>query len=545
LTRLNRAQEQLDSLPPPADPAEAARRRQLEDAIRERRDALQRSNELLEEFIASDDQDERDNLQERIEDLRDDYRDTSGLGGGRLDDPCAPCTIQQDIWEIVEVTPSGDRKQYVNIDSRCRPRQRPRKHHGREIVVRARIQPRKRRKLVHFRVHTDPANRTLHFARAGNPTATPAVPQPALPASHHASVSPVSRLTNARGIATVRLQMGQYGGDKFQVSASRDAPSGPAGPTASGAAKRTGVFEVWRKLWYAQIQMRNPAGATWQIPAASIATVVNAYEQTFVELLDSGETRQGPHQENFESHALAYGWADRRTSRRYTPWKVVYSAVENCVPLSRRQSRTTPNINVTSAMHPLPGNYYPYNFRIGTRTTRRDWFVSATVTNLATGAVVNLEEGDFDLASTPHGPTQITLDLSRVSLTPTAANPLRLRLTYQHGSPANGWGGANLHLVICARSMRAHYGANTTTAMGGTCTHEPGHALGLVNPPLPWETTDAAHPRHCRERACVMWFQGYTGRPTTFHSTGDPNCHTYLRGRLMSRGNMRIWRFPR
>ena len=48
-----------------------------------------------------------------------------------------------------------------------------------------------------------------------------------------------------------------------------------------------------------------------------------------------------------------------------------------------------------------------------------------------------------------------------------------------------------------------------------------------------------------------MWFQGYDGRPSDFHTADDagtavdPSCHTYLREKDLSRGAMTVWKFPR
>jgi hypothetical protein len=295
--------------------------------------------------------------------------------------------------------------------------------------------------------------------------------------------------------------------------------------------------------------MKKSGGGVWDVPAASLATVQTEYRACFVELVDSGEKKQGPNQENFENHEDAYRWADRRTTRKFTPWKVVYSSVEYTVPLGRRQARNHAQ-NLTAASQQLSANFFLYNYRIGRRRTRRNWFSSATVTDPATGTVTNLSKSNFTVSTQPYGPARITVNLAGTGLTPTAANPLSLSLNYQHSPGYNGWGGANLHLVICTRAMNTSYGANAPVAMAGTSIHEPGHALGLVRG-LPWETTDASHSSHCGVKACVMWWQGYTGRPSAFHlnddaSTAvDPNCHTYVRGRDMSRGNMQVWRFPR
>ena len=564
LTRLDRAERDINRLPPaPAGSPEAARRQQLLDAIRDKRDDLTRMNDLIDDFLASDDDDEREHLQDDIDNLRDSYRDTSALGGGRVDDPCVPCRIEEHAWDIVRVRPTTWQRQYVNFDSRHRPRGlRPPERHDRRITVTAEISPRRRGRLVYWTLHADPGNRTLHFSQGGNPAAVPPVPHPPLPASHAASLSRVSSRTNARGIATVRLTMGLYGGDKFQVSAAREAPIGPPGPAAAGAALRTAVFEVWRKLWYAVNEMNRPAppGGQFQLPADSTTAAVNSYQNVFVELLNSGEKKSGPYRENFETHPASERWADRLTTRKFTPWKVVYSVINYLVPLANRQARVHTEPSVTANNAPLTGQFALYDFRVGTRRQRRNWFISAQATDLNTGTTVQIPRANFTrTVPPPRGPTQLRVNLAGIGLpagSPGPGSRVQVVLNYYHAPGFNGWGGpTRLHEFICRGSMDIGYGANVAAAMGGTCTHEPGHALGLVYAPLAWRDATPGQLDHCTVQACVMWWANYTVpalRPTTFHvvdDTGtavDPNCHTFVRGKDMSWSVMHpVWKFPR
>jgi hypothetical protein len=105
-----------------------------------------------------------------------------------------------------------------------------------------------------------------------------------------------------------------------------------------------------------------------------------------------------------------------------------------------------------------------------------------------------------------------------------------------------------LHLVICRNTFDNFYpGAKLKPAMAGTSIHEPGHSLDLVYG-KPWETSDADHSAHCKFNDCVMWWQGYEGRPHEFHlpAKSDPGCHTFIREKDMSRAAMNPkWKFPR
>jgi len=141
-----------------------------------------------------------------------------------------------------------------------------------------------------------------------------------------------------------------------------------------------------------------------------------------------------------------------------------------------------------------------------------------------------------------------SINFNGTGITPTAAAPAEVRFSYFKAFVANGWGGTNLHLVICRGSFDEYYtSAQRQQAMAGTCVHEPGHSFGLVYG-LGWETSDASHSAHCTYKACVMWWQGYIGRPHDFHSKtlSNPGCHTYMSGLDMSKSAMESkWKFPR
>ena len=250
LKRLDEIEKQLDELPkPPRGSKAAARRNRLEQEIINKRENLAIMNDHLRDMIKTNDEDKRDGLRDIVNEETEAFRNTSNLGDGKVDDPVSPCKrISEDLWEVVKVTPNRDRKQYVNIDSRIRPRPKPIKHHGREIVIKAQISPPKKNKVVHWRLHEDANNRKLHYSQGGDPSATPPVPHPQLPASHRASLSANTSVTNSKGIATIKLKLGLYGGDKFQVSAYRDPPDpGPTPEPKSGAANHSSILEVWKK----------------------------------------------------------------------------------------------------------------------------------------------------------------------------------------------------------------------------------------------------------------------------------------------------------
>jgi hypothetical protein len=543
LAKLSDVEKTLNSLPPePSGTPEAIRRQKLLDAVHAKQADLAKANKLLEKHLASKDETEREQIAQEVEALNHKYRDTSGFPGGKPDDPCAPCTLADDAWDIIEVGPSWER-QYVNIDTKCKPKQTPKERHGRTIEVWAKISPKKRGKRVYWTLHAAAGNRQVHFSQAAPAGGT----APPLPATHQAKLYHASTMTDRKGIARVKLDLSLYGGDKFQVSASRTPPVTPPSVPSAGATRRTGIFEVWRKMWYGIVEMKKPSGGgTFTISATSLGLVRAAYEKVFVEVLDSGEKKTRKYVENFQTHDDAYKWADKGTTKKYVPWKIVYSAVHYCVPLTNRETRTHSQA-ITNTVQTLTGSFSPYDFIDPSTGKRHNWIVSVQATD-ASGTVHAVPKSVIRRVSSAPGSTQLTVDFSGTTITPSTTNTYTLSLIYYHAPGYGGWGGLNLHLIICRGSMDPTYGTGIDAAMGGVCTHEPGHALGLVYS-LPWKTT--THGNHCSVKACVMWYMAYVGLPTDFHvkddagNAVDPNCHTFMRGRDMSRSQMAKFKFPR
>jgi hypothetical protein len=466
---------------------------------------------------------------------------------------CAKVIIAN-LVEVVEKPGGGTEEipqrtnveQYVNLDKDADPT-KAHPEYGRVIQLKARLQwasgdPKKSLagKKVHF----------WAFAMSANRAGLAAKDQEGFDSPGSGKLEKVVQ-TAADGwtTETVKFYLSTYGGDAFEIYVFDE---------DFQTLRLTGPYYVWRKLWYALIEMQRPnaVAGNFEIPADSLRIAINAYEKVKVRLTDSTEKKTGTYQENFETHDAAYGWADSNTvNNSLIPWKVVYSAIDLCVPLANRETKTYRQ-DVTSPTQILnAAGFVPYNFN------GRNWLISITAREKSTGKVVTPKVTFTDPRR--HFTTRLQVDFAGTHVTPSTGNPVRVVVNYYSAPGYNGWGGANLHLLLCRGAMEIAYGGTVATAMGGTCTHEPGHALGLVKGQA-WETTDNAHKAHCGIQNCVMWFQGYAGRPSDFHTDtvtatpgdtavpADPNCHTYLRGLDLTRAGMLTtgggrysWKFPR
>jgi hypothetical protein len=391
------------------------------------------------------------------------------------------------------------------------------KRHGRDVTIKARISTKTPGIRVHFTLDADPAN------RAG------------LPEAQKAQLQGKNALTDSEGVATIKLKLGTYGGDRYRVSASLNPNTAPG---AAGA-KESGWLTVWRKAFYEITQMQKPGGVGyWEMDPGAMGHVKTAFEKVFLEIVSLGAARNiDENVQNFLTADLAYQWADKHTTMTGVPWKIHYVVVGYAC--GREEKDVEANVNTATA-EVGPG-FRPYDFD-GTNPIKSAQYKPAA----GAGSWTNFPAGKVTLTGTNPN-KKVRVDFSGTGVDPTAAAQ-KVKVSYIEANPANGWGGSSLHLIICRGTFNEYYaGMNLGPIMAGTSIHEPGHSLDLVFS-QDWETSDAAHSDHCKFRTCVMWWQGYSGRPHDFHppATGDPGCHTYMRGLDMSRSAIeKKWGFPR
>ncbi|MEZ4442943.1 MAG: hypothetical protein R3B72_27860 [Polyangiaceae bacterium] len=451
---------------------------------------------------------------------------------------CPTCPIAQRVRvvDLVEVTyhggewhkrPVSARKQYINLDDESAPSQ-PAHDHGRVIYFMARVEWQEGEQAhpvapVYFYATAHSDNRAgltgddrPGFLRAGSG------------AMHMPS-------TAVRGwTEPMPFYLSRYGGDRFKIWATTD--------SAYAGGESGGWYTVWRRMWYQIVEMARPGGGRFEMPSQTLQTIRASYRDVYVEMISAGATREGEHVDNFETHGAGYDWADHFVNRRGVPWKVVYSVIDHACPLSRRRRRAFSLSCTQDDSSPADTRFRPYDFG------GREWLIKAKYRR--GNDWLDFPSGAVTLQSPGARRTRIRIRFSSdTQVQPSVQGSVEVQIEVYEAPAFNGWGGANLHLLICRGVMNDSYTASQVPdVMAGTGVHEPGHALGLVRAPLPWETTDSDHSSHCRyEHDCVMWFQGYVGRPHTFHdeSVSDPGCHTFVRGKNMERDAMSLWRFPR
>lgn len=411
--------------------------------------------------------------------------------------------------QVVDVTP-GNVKWYINLDAD------ESQNRGREVTIRARISTPAAGVRVHWQLNPDPNN------RAG------------LPAHAQAKVRDDFTLTDDQGVATTKLTLSAYGGDRFQVSASLSPGTRPG----TQGAKESGWIEVWRKVFYDITQMKKPGGGQWEMPAATMGQVATAMGKVFIEMQQAGPVNNvNESVANFDTANDAYDWADKFTSNRCVPWKIHYVVVGySCNRLDKELE-----VPVNTMVATLAPRFRPYDFN-GTNP-----IVKAQYQPAGGGTWRDFPAGKVTLVGA-NPRRQIRVDFNGTGVNPVTA-PQKVKVKYIEASGANGWGGSSLHLIICRGTFDEYYtGMDLAPIMAGTCIHEPGHSLGLVMEGQTWEFTDPEHRNHCMHQTCVMWWQGYVGRPHDFHPTNvsDPGCHTHMRGLDMSREKIKAyWGFPR
>ncbi len=421
------------------------------------------------------------------------------------------------------------RKQYINLDEKVDPKT-PHYEYGRKIRLKARVEwaaGDKTRPLtgkkVYWYAKPDGSNRA---GLAGDA-------KEGFDSAGSGNLRTEVSVDDKGWTPAVDFHLSRYGGDKFEIFATED--SGYMGGLKAGA------YTVWRKMYYEIAEMKKPSGGKFEIPAGTISKIVSSYKKVFVEMESAGTKDLGDHQDNFSTHEDGYKWADKYCGKEGVPWKVHYSIIDHLCPDDRKEEKEA-TISCT-AVTQVPDDPYFRPFDFG----GAKWLKEAKYKD-ASGKMVDFPAGKVTREKSS-GKTKLKIDFTGTGVTPSAAKPVEVRVKYYNAPGFNGWGGTNLHLVICRGSMDEGYSAGEIErAMAGTGIHEPGHALGLVYGSLSWKSTTPGQENHCEKKDCVMWFQGYIGRPLDFHdeSAGDPGCRTYLREKDMSRTAMEPkWKFPR
>jgi len=429
--------------------------------------------------------------------------------------------VRRALRRIDKVFPARKYRQYVNMTQGTN-----RTKHGRKITIKARIKPRKTGIRVEWTLDTPDPPQAAN--RAG------------LPPAKRAFLSAVSSVTDAKGIAEVTLTLSTYGGDKFRV-----------GARIKGRMKYkkySGWFHVWHKLYFDIAEMKTKDGAgKYGLSVAVVNRIKTGYAKGFIELKDTGKRHLGDYKDNFDTVEKGFKWGDKYCANNGVPQKVHFCVIDHAAPRHGSYGAKTMWIEELADTTPFTSTakIRPYDF------SGYNWLVKVEYedTILVLGVSTKLWKTftpQVTLIGT-RGKRKFKVDFSGTAVTPTAANKVKVRLTYLQSGSYGGWGGSNcLHLLIC----RGEY-LDVTTAAGAdnqivvAAMHEVGHAMGLVPASVAWH--DASHSAHCKYNTCTMWWESRAGNEA-FHveATSDPGCRTYVREADLSKTALQSkWKFPR
>ena len=437
---------------------------------------------------------------------------------------CSTVEVTLGKVKVVKVMPSGNTtlRQYVNLD------QDESKRHGRELTISAEITPKIKGIRVYFQLRYWDKNRKIPPADT--------------------ELKPYSALTDDNGIAKTKITFGTCGGDNFRVAARLDPNEEPMVFSA--------WLEVWRKMYYEITEMKKPTGGSFVMEPGVMGIVEGSYKKVFVELVNLGKNvlnKDNKYVDNFDNGDGTDEWADKYCSNQGVPWKIHYAVVANADEKIEEEI-VFKEITVRSGKLKVQNSdgtwrdYWikPWQFH------GEDWLLKALYREKGAGSWDNDKKfaaGSVTLTDTGRSDGWRRINVAFPAAVDPTTKTQEVRLKLRRRGGINGWGGTSLHLVICRNTFDGAYpGAKLKPAMAGTSIHEPAHSLGLVYGGQPWEIADADHSRHCKYMDCVMWWQGYEGRPHDFHppTKSDPGCNTFLREKDMSRAAMTPkWKFPR
>ena len=418
--------------------------------------------------------------------------------GALADLECVAPEDQIKLVELVEVVPyqgfnawqiiqrAEGRKQYINLDSQMIPNE-AHPEYGRCIYLKARIEwaagdPARplNGKSVMFYPVADPANLSCRGNQRGG-----------FGAEDGAGNDIVQ--TDAEGwTEVVCFYFSINGGDKFELCV-----------TCETNELKTGAYTVWRKLWYEIDTMKKRGGGRLDMDHAQLPPLL---EPCFIELVAEGTDNEPDNIWNLQTTEL-HDFANKCYGAGMSPYQCHEAAVDH---QADKIEQPAPVIFEMTAPVYIDG-------------TAREFWVYDGATGWNQKAEYRdgnewkaLDKSKVSLVGSDPVEKQMKIDLSSFTITPTPANPLKVRLKYLLADEFTGDGSNKPHaLIAMGYWLDTHTEAEDKKRSVGTMVHELGHLLGMV----PSTSSTYLHTptgSHCSDANCVMYATNTSTRGRAF-----------------------------
>lgn len=326
--------------------------------------------------------------------------------------------------------------------------------------------------------------------------------------------------TDAGGTARLRVTLPIHGGLRFRFTARTRSMDTPV---------ESSWVTIWRGLFYQITEMDPPTSpspnqpAHLRAPPDMISELQQNYRNAYIELEQSvRSTGRVPYSANLSSVELRrYSRYCRRQFRdRLHPFKL---NIVMCDRADIDDIRTHTDTITGGTGRVSTGSF--------TRWPEPSPSYVETVYQIS-GETRWLQLSNPREVSVSSGQTQIHAEIPNFN----PAGTYHIRIQYRiHVGRAGGWGGRDGMVYIpigIVRSMAPRHGTAwhrwpTGAMLLQKCTHEVGHALGLVPSTVSWH--DSVHTAgHCQDTNCVMWWNSDTASSDDFCTT-DPGCEKWLK----------------
>jgi hypothetical protein len=438
---------------------------------------------------------------------------SSPSAGANAATPCTDattaCPLQDELRlvELVEVVThkgaksnqaTAGRKQYINLDNTV-DAGNAHPEFGRIVTFKARVEWASGDKSKAL------SGKTVYWyvtADAGNKATLVGSARVGLGASDGTVKS--SNSCDAGGwTAEMALHLSVYGGDQFKIGATL-ASNHTGGLTA-------GDYIVWRKLWYEVDTMKKRGGGVLTMDHAKLP---DAYTPCFIELERQGTDNEPANKWNLLTTELG-GFAPAYFGAERSPFQSHEVGIDH--QADKADGVLEVDVVATTFTHGTADSYYVYD---GGDT----WLKTAQYDD-GTG-FKNLDKAKVTLTGASPVYKKITVDFTGGPVTPTAAKPVKVKLTFTKSKEWSGDGANSPHAIV---AMGYWYDTETEAEAKkrtvGTMAHELGHLLGMV-PAAQTTHIDTGTGQHCNDSACVMFSTNTETRLNSFCAV----CTETLRG---------------